>query len=209
MLRKAGRWVVALFAGVGLLSVIVVTTPVAEYLSRPLRLEPDLTRAEAIVVLGGGAYEDELPSIGSLTRAIYGYTLLRAGYAPRLLLSGGRARPEGGLEALAMKKFLRDVGAPADLILTEDRSGRTYGNATESAKILRSKGVTRILLVTHPDHMLRAKWTFEKAGLTVYPAPVPWDRFSEKRFDMRRAIIFYRALYEYAGIALYWWRGWL
>ncbi len=108
-----------------------------------------------------------------------------------------------------MKNLLQDIGVESRLLETEARSTRTYSNAQQSAKILQARGTTRLLLVTHPNHMLRAKWTFEKAGFTVYPAPIPWDRFTEKKFSIGRIDLFWRALHEYGGLVLYWWRNWL
>src|SRR3989304_571893 len=90
MIKKIGHWVMAIFTMIGLFSTVIVTTPISEYLAQPLRLEAQLKSAEAIVVLGGGAFKDGLPSVPSLTRAVYGFALFRAGYAPRLLLSGGK-----------------------------------------------------------------------------------------------------------------------
>lgn len=209
MFKRTVRWIKAPFTALGILFVILVTTPLSEYLAQPLRLEGQLRIAQAIVVLGGGAFKDGSASISSLARAIYGFSLLRAGYAPSILLSGGRATPEYGPEGLAMKNLLQDIGAESRLLETEDRSTRTYSNAQESAKILQARGTTRILLVTHPNHMLRAKWTFEKAGFTVYPAPIPWDRFTDKKISIGRIDLFRRALHEYGGLVLYWWRNWL
>ncbi len=211
MRKKIGRLIYGLFAGLGLFAAVVVTTPLAEYAAQPLRLEPQVKRAEAIVVLGGGAYQDGTPSVPSLVRAIYGFSLFRAGYAPRILLAGGRATVYSGFEALAMKKLLEDIGAAPKLLETESRSTRTYSNARESAQILQAQGVTHILLVTHANHMLRAKRTFEKAGFTVYSAPIPWDRLPEKPTgpSLRRITLLYEVLYEYGGLVLYWWRGWL
>ncbi len=209
MFKRMVRWIKATFTVLGMLVVIIVTTPLSEYLAQPLRLEDQPRRAQAIVVLGGGAFQDDSVSISSLARAIYGYTLFRAGYAPRILLIGGRATPEDGREGLAMKNLLLDIGAKPGLFEIEGHSSRTYSNAQESARILQPQGATRILLVSHPNHMLRAKWTFEKAGFTVYPAPIPWDRFTEKKFSIGRLDLFQSDLHEYGGLVLYWWRGWL
>jgi len=208
---KFGRWVIGFCAVLGSLVVLVVVTPISDFLAQPLRLEAQLRPADAIVVLGGGAFKDNLPSTSSVIRAVYGLSLFRSGYAPRVLLSGGRARPESGWEAAAMKSLLEGLGAPPKVLETEDRSTRTYGNAKESALMLRDRGMTRILLVSHPNHMLRAKKSFEKAGFTVYPAPIPWDRLPAKsvRPNLGRIGLMHNVLYEYAGLALYWWRGWL
>ena len=211
MWRKLGRGITFIFAAVGFFTVIVIATPVTEYLARPLRLGPELRKAEAIVVLGGGAFRDDVPSLSSLARAVYGYTLYHAGYAPRLLLSSGRVQPESGWEALAMKRLLEGIGALPTVLETEDHSTRTHSNATETARILLPQGVKRILLVSHPSHMWRAERTFEKVGFTVYPAPIPWDRWSEDwtELSVERVVLLYRVLYEYGALLLYWWRGWL
>lgn len=211
MLSRLRPWFIRILAALGFVFLLVVATPVADYLAQPLRIEGQLRSAEAIVVLGGGAYRDGVASMGSLARAVYGLTLLRAGYAPRLLLAGGRARPDTGLEALAMKKLLEGIGASSELLETEERSTRTYSNALESARILQPQGATHILLVTHATHMLRAKLAFERAGFTVYPAPIPWDRPPTTRAKPRlgRINLLYNVLYEYGGLVLYWWRGWL
>lgn len=211
MSDKIRRWVISLFAALGLSFVLVVITPISDYLAQPLRLEAQLRPADAIVVLGGGAYKDGFPSIPSVVRAVYGLSLFRSGYAPRILLAGGRVRPEYGWEAAAMKNLLEGLGAAPKILETEDHSTRTYGNARESAQILQARGMTRILLVSHPNHMLRAKKTFEKAGFTVYPAPLPWDRLPAKsvRPNLGRIGLMHNVLYEYAALALYWWRGWL
>lgn len=208
MFRQLRLWVVRILATLGLAVLLVVVTPVADYLALPLRVQGQLRSAEAIVVLGGGAYRDGVLSMISLARTVYGLTLLRAGYAPRLLLAGGRARPDTGLEALAMKKLLEGIGASSKVLETEELSTRTYTNAVESARILRPQGATHILLVTHSNHMLRAKLAFEKVGFTVYPAPIPWDRLPE-RATIGRIPLLRNVLYEYGGLVLYWWRGWL
>lgn len=60
-------------------------------------------------------------------------------------------------------------------------------------------------------HMLRAKLAFEKAGFTVYPASIPWDRLPTGSATPRlgRIGLLYNVFYEYGGLILYWWRGWL
>jgi len=211
MIKSIWRWVQRLLAVAGLGACLVVLTPVAEQLARPLRLAPDLKSAQAIVVLGGGAFKDGIPSPASVERAVYGLSLLRAGYGPRLLLSSGQARPEFGNEAAAMKRLLEGIGAADKLLEIEERSTRTYSNAVESARLLKPQGVKRILLVTHPNHMLRAKLTFEKAGFEVLAAPLPWDRLPERwmLFRIGRVKLLYDVAYEYGAILLYWWRGWL
>src|SRR3990172_10331837 len=103
MIKKIGRWVTTIFTMIGLFSTVIVTTPITEYLAQPLRLEAQIKSAEAIVVLGGGAFKDGLPSVSSLTRAVYGFALFRAGYAPRLFLSGGQVFAMSRLDGFSIK----------------------------------------------------------------------------------------------------------
>jgi len=104
MFKRMVRWIKAIFTVLGMLVVIIVTTPLSEYLSQPLRLEGQPRHAQAIVVLGGGASKDGYASIPSLARAVYGFSLFRAGYAPRILLSGGAGNPKGWARELGHEK---------------------------------------------------------------------------------------------------------
>jgi len=176
VLKRTFDWFKLPLAAFGLFYVIIVATPLNDLLSVPLRVKAELQSVEAIMVLGAGASRNETLTIPSLTRAIHAYSLYKAGYAPRIILSGGRATPRLGTEDLAMKRFLLEIGGNPKKLETETRSTRTYANALESARILQPQGVTQILLVSHPNHMRCAKWTFEKAGFTVFPAPIPWER---------------------------------
>lgn len=135
--------------------------------------KPDISRAQAIVVLGGGIYHDA-PEYGGDT--VRSYSLERLRYAARLqretrlplLASGGS--PEGGeAESIAMWNTLRsDFGV--DTRWVELTSLNTGESARHSFAILQPFGITRILLVTHAWHMPRAQAAFEKAGFTVIPA---------------------------------------
>lgn len=54
---------------------------------------------------------------------------------------------------------------------TEERALNTRDNADYSREILEAEGIDNILLVTHADHMPRAKTEFERVGFKVLPAP--------------------------------------
>jgi uncharacterized SAM-binding protein YcdF (DUF218 family) len=62
----------------------------------------------------------------------------------------------------------------------EDAALTTWDNARLSAKLLRSAGVRRIVLVTHAWHLRRAVPLFEAQGLSVTPAGI---QFSSTRLD--------------------------
>jgi uncharacterized SAM-binding protein YcdF (DUF218 family) len=67
----------------------------------------------------------------------------------------------------------RDLGISARWV--ENQSGDTYENARFSARLLRTAGVHRIVLVTESTHEWRAAHEFMAAGFEVVPAPVGGD----------------------------------
>lgn len=177
--RIAGRWL----AGLSLLSLLILSLPpVGHALMAPLETRPPATgaqlrRAQAIVVLGGGAYyavEYGGDTVGAATleRLRYAARLARATNLP-LLVTGGA--PFGGKpEAEAMREALAvDFGVKARWVETGSRD--TAENASLSAPLLKAAGIARIALVSHAWHLPRAVPLFEKQGFEVIPAPVAFS----------------------------------
>jgi len=54
----------------------------------------------------------------------------------------------------------------------EEASRTTWENAEFSAKVLQPLGIKRVVVVTQAWHMQRSRWSFERAGFEVVPAPV-------------------------------------
>lgn len=100
--------------------------------------------------------------------------LLRAAEARRdqalVLVCGGR-RWEGQPEAWVMRRFLVERGVPADKVMVELRSLTTSENAREAARLLRTRGVERVGVVTCDWHMERALRLFARAGLEARALP--------------------------------------
>jgi len=138
----------------------------------------------AIVVLGGGR-EPMAPEYGvsnlkdvSLQRLHYGVWLARQTGAP-LMFSGGVGYGEsvGTSEAEAAARIAeRDFGKP--LTWSEGESRDTRENATRSVAMLKTAGITDIVLVTHGYHMPRAVRAFQleaqraETPIRVWPAPM-------------------------------------
>jgi uncharacterized SAM-binding protein YcdF (DUF218 family) len=175
---KLARALVA--AGVALLWLFatpVVAGALLGALQRDPALDPAaLPQAQAIVVLSGDtdvavAEYGTRAGLGPMTlqRVRYAAWLQRASSAP-LLASGGPGREGAPPLAELMARALREeFGAQVRWI--EPRSGNTWENAVESARVLREQGVQRVLLVTHAWHMPRAARSFRAQGLQVVPAP--------------------------------------
>ena len=144
---------------------------------------PNFEGAEAIVILGGGRrlyapeYEfGETVSAGTLERLRYGAKIARETGLP-ILVSGGK--PSNGLtsgqysEATHMEAVLKDeFSLPITWVETESED--TLQNATYTAPLLQSEGLSQIILVTHLSHMDRAKMAFESQELTVTAAATGW-----------------------------------
>ena len=142
--------------------------------------------------------------------------IYRAGKAPRVILSGGRMAWQGERlsEADATRRFLIDLGVPAEALLFEDHSRSTRENARYSAELIRAHGFARVLLVTSALHMPRALATFRAVGVDAIPAPTDFEVMPEPAHllrwlpDAEALVASSRALKEYLGLWVYRWRGW-
>ena len=181
LLPRARRLaVVTLLVALGSLYALS-TSVAASTLAWSLRAHPalapgsELRAAEAIVVLAAGAVRrDDLgvPTAGgqTLERLRHAASVHRRTGLP-LLVTGGSLTPGMPTEAELMVRSLRNdfhVGVR----FVENRSLNTAENAAYSAALLAAAGITRIVLVTHGVHMIRAVGAFESQGLTVVPAPI-------------------------------------
>ena len=137
-----------------------------------------------IVVLGAGR-EALAPEYGvaslrsnSLERLRYGLWLGRETGAPVAFSGGtGHAQSGGASEAeVAAAIAAREFGRP--LRWVEDQSRDTRENGLRTTALLRSEGITQLVLVTHGWHMARSLRAFTdaarhaNAGWRVVPAPM-------------------------------------
>lgn len=180
--RRRQRWlaaaiVVALVFSNGLLFHWAISR--WEYPPQALRQNYD-----AAIVLGGilaesGRLAPAPPELSDRAdRLLAAAQLWRQGKVKRLLISGGSGdllhqRPP---EAEIAARYLRQLGIPDSVILTECQSINTDQNARFSAALLRQHWPqgARCVLVTSAWHMPRALRCFEKAGLAPRPYPVDY-----------------------------------
>ncbi len=185
----------------------------------PPRALSTVGEADVIVLLGGAMRGDAL--VGSLPdmnqqadRLVYAAALYQARKAPLLLLTGG-GPPEDRTEAEQMRDILAVMGVPADAMLLETESRDTHDNAVYSARILRDRGLRRVLLVTSSWHMRRAQALFRKQGIEVEPAPTDFQRLVGHSVlpgvlpGAGNLVRTTHALHEMVGYQVYRWRGWL
>ncbi len=198
-LRRLSRFLV----GTSLLLLYLFSTPWMMYqLAAQLEVVPPLQQVPvvhedqmaAIVVLGGGRYTTapeykvhspeggregalgyggDVVGKSTLERLRYGASLQRQSGFP-ILVTGGRPLDEEKPESQLMAESLWQDFAVSE-VWQEDQSINTWEHARYVPPILRERGVTTLILVTHASHMPRALRVFrqspEMAGIRIIPAP--------------------------------------
>ncbi len=187
--------------------------------------------ADALVLLGGGTSPADWPrpmvelnSAGD--RVLYAAYLYRQGKAPHILLSGGLLDwvSHASTPAEDMAGLLQSMGVPSEALWLQPNSRNTAEDALYSAKILRDKGINRILLVTSAWHMPRSVKLFQAQGLEVIPMPADftvtqseWKSLTKLDFRVQllnllpsaeNLSLTSRMLKEYVGMFVYQMRGW-
>ena len=135
-------------------------------------------KAGAIVVLGGTVAPGLPPRRGpelveASDRVLHAARLFRAGKAPLVVPTGGRLpwSPAERSEADEVADLLVEWGVPREALVLEKNARTTSENAVETARLLRARGVRRVLLVTSSLHMRRALAAFRAEGVEAVPSP--------------------------------------
>ena len=188
--------------------VLLHVTPVVPAVTRILTDRWEDPTGDTLIVLGAEQLGDGTLGLSSYWRAVYAVRAWRAGQCKRIVFSGGRMGNEGSSSLAAeMGRFAAGLGVPAEIITIEERSQSTRENALFTTEIVRNWPGTRVLM-TSDCHMLRSRLSFERAGLTVRPAPIPDIGKRWNRWPARWECIWTVAL-EAAKLGYYRTRGWV
>ena len=156
----------------------------------------------------GGVGESGQAGGGQQERLKQAIDLYKAGYSDRLVISSGFVY--SFKEAETMRAIAIDQGIPGDRIEIEPRARNTYENVAFVQEILDRHQWNKILLVSSPYHMRRARMVWNKVApeITVIPSPPQNAQFYEHTRGANMAQI-RGILWEYLAIAYYWWNDWL
>jgi|WetSurMetagenome_2_1015567.scaffolds.fasta_scaffold00022_61 uncharacterized SAM-binding protein YcdF (DUF218 family) len=217
------------FSGVGVLWIF--STPfVCWALTRLLECQfdpnPVLPKSPAIVLLGG-CTKPAVPPRSTVElncagdRIIHAARLLKQGYAPVIISSGGKL-PDiydfPGSEGKCMATILRDdCGVDSSAVIVEDEAEDTHDHAPKIEAILRERGLAKdVILVTSASHMLRSVLVFRKKGFIVHPSPADFGADENYQWNIyaflpRGEALFGAtiALHEYYGLIAYKILGWI
>jgi uncharacterized SAM-binding protein YcdF (DUF218 family) len=181
------------------------------YGGRFLQHEDPLQHADAIFVLAGARVE----------RALEGVDLYKAGWAPLIVVSGGRVEPaetwlaERGIvfprEGEALRDAMVKLGVPAAAIVLPRES---VDNTGEEANMLRGmvqeRRWRRVIIVTSKYHTRRSSFAFRRGLAGTGAEPIMrasrYDlsdpaRWLERRPDLRFASS------EWVKLVVYWLGG--
>jgi uncharacterized SAM-binding protein YcdF (DUF218 family) len=187
---------------------LFVATDLFHLVVAPLVVATPLTRADAIVVFGGGLTPDGRLGNSTGERIGYAAELYGQGLAEYVVISGGYRVAPRFEEAQAMAAGLIRLGVPRDRILIDRRARNTFENARQVYALCVARGFTRVILVTSPYHMQRAVRCLRRYPLTVSAAPVAGSEIYRPGLGARiRALDL--VVHEYGGLLGYWWRGWI
>ena len=125
--------------------------------------------ADAVVVLGAAQY-DGRPSQALKGRLDHARSLFEQGYAPQIVVTGGRREGDRFTEAAAGAAYLEATGVPGSAIERETTGGTSYASLSATARFLRDDGIERVLLVSDPFHNYRITQIAEEVGLEAHPS---------------------------------------
>jgi uncharacterized SAM-binding protein YcdF (DUF218 family) len=171
---------------------------------------------EAIVVLGAGRHYaaqeyggGDTLSHSALWRLRYGAYLAKRWDLP-VVVSGGVVKEyEVVSEAKLAADFLqKELGVSTVWLEAESRN--TWENALNTKVLLDSKGINKVVLVTHAYHMRRSSYAFDQAAVNYIPMPTGflgnqapsgwWENWLPSAKAFRES---YLALHEYLGLVFY------
>jgi uncharacterized SAM-binding protein YcdF (DUF218 family) len=125
------------------------------------------TRVDAIVVLGAAQY-DGRPSPQLQARLDHALALWQRDTDALLVVTGGKQEGDRFTEAESSRRFFVDNGVPATMIVVEPRGRSTVESLRAVADDLTQAGVNRVVVVSDPYHVLRAKLVANEMGLRAH-----------------------------------------
>jgi uncharacterized SAM-binding protein YcdF (DUF218 family) len=198
-LHKASRVLNRLLAAIGLITVLVIATPIVTWWALAYSGPLERPKGDVLILLAAAKDDRGGISFSSYWRARHALLAWQTGEFKKIVISGG-----GGPGIL---NFLIVNGVPREVMVAEWRSTSTRENAIETAKLIQDMPGKKVLL-TSDFHMYRAIRVFRKLGIEVTPMPVPDVLRSTEHWNGRFPA-FETMVVESVKIAYYGLRGWI
>jgi uncharacterized SAM-binding protein YcdF (DUF218 family) len=188
-----------LLAGIGLITVLAIATPLVSWWASAYAGPMEQPRGDVLIVLSAANDDNGGISYSSYWRVRQVLVAWQTGGFKKIVISGG-----GGPGIL---NFLVAEGIPRDAILAEWRSTSTHESGIAVANLVKGIPGKKVLL-TSEFHMYRALRVFRKAGVDVAPMAVPDVFHSTEHWNGRFGAL-ETMVVETAKIADYAIRGWI
>jgi uncharacterized SAM-binding protein YcdF (DUF218 family) len=198
MLHKAGIWLNRVFAAIGLITVLVIATPVVSWWARAYAGPIERPTGDVLILLSAAGDDRGGISYSSYWRAREAIFAWQTGGFKKIVISGGGP---------GILNFLIVEGIPREAIVAEWRSTSTRENGIETARLIQGMPGKKVLL-TSDFHMYRALHVFRKQGIEVTPMAVPDVLHSTEHWNGRFSA-FETMLVESVKIIYYALRGWI
>ena len=154
----------------------------------------DRQPVDAIVVLGAAQY-DGRPSPQLQARLDHALELWNLNLASYIVVTGGKQEGDRFTEAATARKFFESSGVASDLIFEENSGTTTYASLFAVSKVAIDLKIARVLIVSDPFHLLRAKLIASEVGLDASSS-------STRTSVIQGGEEFRRNLQEAAGVAI-------
>jgi len=183
-----------------LLIVAVVTRIIwLDAIAEFLIVEDDISRADVIVILGGGGPE----------RVEHAVKLYQSDYANWIIATGMENKLPGLVTTwsqLAMKHAV-SLGVPESVFILEERPTSTYEDALYVKEDMLDRGFKSAIIVSSPYHMRRARMIFRKIfedreDIFLQFSPAKDSDFQTHRWWTREGDLI-NVVNEYCKLALY------
>ena len=154
----------------------------------------DRQPVDAIVVLGAAQY-DGRPSPQLQARLDHALELWNLNLASYIVVTGGKQEGDRFTEAATSRKFFESSGVASDLIFEENSGTTTYASLLAVSKVVSELKIARVLIVSDPFHLLRAKLIAKEVGLDATSS-------STRSSVIQGGDAFKRNLQEAVGVAV-------
>lgn len=155
------------FLGVALVFLYLAVTFVQVWMaSRRDNARP----SQAIIVLGAAQYNGR-PSPVLAARLDHAIELFREHIAPTIVVTGGQVPGDKYTEAGASADYLHLHGVADNAILRETTGRTSWESLEAAARFLKSRHMTRVVLVSDPYHSERIDAIAHEVGLDAVTSP--------------------------------------
>ena len=136
--------------------------------------------ADAIVVMGAAQYNGN-PTTVFAARLDTAYQLWSDGYAPLIVLTGGKMPGDAYTEAETGMQYMLDRGVPPSALVAENEGRDTWQSMEGVRDVLADRDIDSLLIVSDGFHLLRSELMaralgFQASGVAAEDSPIePWS----------------------------------